>query len=109
MFAFYRGVGRSAVPLPARLSGDGKVTVENRGHDAVPSVILFENRGGRLGYRNAGDIPEAVTLDRPSLDGSLPPLLRNLETALVAQGLFPKEAHAMVETWRGCLFGEGSG
>lgn len=69
-FLFYRGVGTFPVPLSVRLTGDGKIAVENRGHDTVPTAILFESRGGRLGYRNAGAIADAVTLDRPSLDGS---------------------------------------
>ena len=107
-FLFYRGVGRFPVPLTVRLTGDGKVVVENRVHDSVPSAILFENRGGRLGYRNAGAITDAVTLDLPSLDGSFPVLRHDLETALIAQGLFPREAQAMVETWRDSWFEEGS-
>jgi hypothetical protein len=106
-FLFYRGVGRFQPPLSARLSEE-KVTVENRGSDAVPAVFLFENRGGRLGYRNAGALKDAVTLDRPLLDGSFLQLLHDLETTLVAQGLFPKEAQAMVETWRDSWFEEGS-
>jgi len=107
-FLFYRGVGRFPVPITARISGDGKVVVENRGIDPVPSVILFENRGGRLGYRNAGALQGAVTLESPSLDSSAAALRNDLETALIAQGLFPKEAQAMVETWRDSWFEEGS-
>ena len=107
-FLFYRGVGRFPVPLTARLSGDGKVVVENHGAAPVPSVILFENRGGRLGYRNAGALQDAVTLDSPPLNSGLPALRKDLETALIAQGLFPKEAQAMVETWRDSWFEEGS-
>jgi len=107
-FLFYRGVGRPPVALSARLSADGKLVVENRGQAPVPSVILFENRGGRLGYRNAGAVDSHVTLDPPSLDGSVQQLRYDLETALVAQGLFPKEAHAMVETWQDSWFEEGS-
>jgi hypothetical protein len=107
-FLFYRGVGQFKIPLSARLSPDGKVVVENRGGAPVPSVILFENRGGRLGYRNVGTLTASATLDRPSLDSSFAPLRYDLETALVAQGLFPKEARAMVETWRDSWFEEGS-
>ena len=107
-FLFYRGVGRPPVALSARISGDGKLVVENRGPAPVPSVILFENRGGRLGYRNAGAVDGGVTLDPPSLDGSVQQLRYDLETALVAQGLFPREAHAMVETWQESWFEEGS-
>jgi hypothetical protein len=107
-FLFYRGVGNLQVPLSARVTGDGKIAVENRGSEPVPTVILFENRAGRLGYRNAGAVQDAVTLDSPVLDGSLPTLRTELETALIAQGLFPKEAQAMVETWRDSWFEEGT-
>ena len=107
-FLFYRGVGRFGIPLSARLSGDGKIAIENRGLDSIPVVILFENRGGRLGYRNVGAIQGGVTLDPPLLDGSFSQLRHELETALVTQGLFPKEAQAMVETWRDSWFEEGS-
>jgi hypothetical protein len=107
-FLFYRGVGRFPIPLSARISTEGKLLVENRGLDSVPAVILFENRAGHLGYRNAGSLTAAATLDRPTLDGSLPQLEYDLENALVAQGLYPKEAQAMVETWRDSWFEEGS-
>jgi hypothetical protein len=107
-FLFYRGVGRFPVPLAASLSDNGTLSVENRSSDLVPAVILFENRGGRLGYRNAGSLRASITLDRPSLDSSLPVLRHDLETALIAQGLYPKEAQAMVETWRDSWFEEGA-
>src|ERR1700691_979392 len=107
-FLFYRGVGRFPVPLSARVSGDGKIVVENRGHEPIPSVILFENRGGRMGYRMAGSLADTSMLDAPQLGGSLPQLRQDLQTALIAQGLFPAEAKAMVETWRDSWFEEGS-
>jgi|HubBroStandDraft_1064217.scaffolds.fasta_scaffold02394_6 hypothetical protein len=107
-FLFYRGVGRFPVPLAAWVSGAGTVTVENRGTEPVPSSILFENRAGRIGYRTAGAIANHVTLDAPQLNGSIPQLRHDLESALIAQGLFPKEAQAMIETWRDSWFEEGS-
>jgi hypothetical protein len=107
-FLFYRGVGRLPIPLLARETEDGRIAVENRGAGPIPDVILFENRGGRMGYRAAGSLQSAMTLTSPSLDGSLPELRRDLETLLVREGLFPKEAHAMVETWRDSWFEEGS-
>jgi hypothetical protein len=113
-FLFYRGVGRFQVPLWARVLDDGKVTVENRGVEPVPAVFLFENRGGRLGFRNVGALAPGrlnktpPTLDRPSLDGSFSQLLYELENALIAQGLYLREAQAMVETWRDSWFEEGS-
>lgn len=107
-FLFYRGVGRFPVPLSVSLGSDGKVVVENRVHAPVPTAILFENREGRLGYRSAGNLLDVVTLDRPPLNGSVAALRHDLEAALVAQGLFPREAQAMVETWGDSWFEEGS-
>lgn len=107
-FLFYRGVGRFPIPLSARVSDDGKIAVENRGHEPVPGVILFENREGRIGYRAVGAVAGARMLDAPPLDGSFSQLRQDLETALIAQGLFPKEARAMLETWRDSWFEEGS-
>jgi hypothetical protein len=107
-FLFYRGVGRFQIPLAARISGEGKILVENRGAEPVPGVILFENRGGRLGFRNLGTVGGAATLDAPSLDRTFPELQGDLEAVLIEQGLFAKEAHAMVETWRDSWFEEGS-
>lgn len=111
-FLFYRGVGRFPIPLAVQQSADGKIIVEHRGHHAVPSVFLFENRGGRIGYRHAGAIDAAtMTLDPPSLNDeneAFPQLRYDLENALVEQGLFLKEAQAMVETWRDSWFEEGA-
>jgi hypothetical protein len=107
-FLFYRGVGRFPIPLSVRLAADGKIVVENRSNDTVPSVILFENRGGRIGYRNVGAIEDTVTLDPPPLEDDFPQLRDDLENALVEQGLFPREAQAMLETWRDSWFEEGA-
>jgi hypothetical protein len=108
-FLFYRGVGRFSIPLSARLSDYGRVAVENRGQDPVPGVILFENHEGRIGYRTAHTAVEgAHTFETPLPGASLDQLRKDLETILVAEGLYPKEAHAMVETWRDSWFEEGS-
>jgi hypothetical protein len=107
-FIFYRGVGHFPIPLSARLQGEGKVDIQNTASEPVPIVILFENRGGHLGYRTTGVVSASMTLDRPALDGNLPQLQSELERVLEAQGLFGKEAHAMVETWRDSWFEEGT-
>lgn len=106
-FLFYRGVARTPVPLSARIAADGAVIVANSSA-AVPAVILFENRGGAVGYRNIGPIAGKTTVTRPALDGSASQLKTELQTALIAQGLYPKEAAAMIDTWRDSWFEEGS-
>jgi hypothetical protein len=108
-FLFYRGVADIPVPLSARVADNGQVTVANTGEDTVPVVMLFENRGGAVGYRNAGSIETSRTLEQPFLDeASSSQIKADLEGALIAQGLYPKEAAAMIDTWRDSWFEEGS-
>ena len=107
-FLFYRGVGRIGVPLAARISSDGRIAVTNGGAEPVPAVMLFENRAGRVGFRNAGPLEKSITVDRPTLDGSARQVQSQLENALVAQGLFPREAQAMLASWQDSWFEEGS-
>ena len=107
-FLFYRGVSDFSVPLSARLNSDDKLFVENRGSEAIPETILFERRGERMGYRIGGALESQATLVPPELNANMDDLGRDLEGLLVAQGLYQDEAHAMVETWRGSWFEEGS-
>src|SRR5216684_4873033 len=107
-FLFYRGVATFPVPISAKLTAAGKLLVENRSGEEIPHTILFERRGGKAGYRIGGAIRKDAVLDPPELTASIDDLGRDLEGMLVAQGLYQDEAHAMVETWRGSWFEEGS-
>ena len=107
-FLFYRGVSTFSVPLSATLTTVGNVRVENRNEEAIPNTILFERHGEKAGYRIGGPVQKESDLDSPELSGSIDDLARELEGLLVAQGLYQDEAHAMVETWRGSWFEEGS-
>jgi len=104
-FLFYRGLGTFDLPIAVRPAGD-KVVVRRVG--AVHQAILFENRGGCVGYgiHDLGGYNEAA-LERPRLEGSLPALRRDLAKLLVNHGLYPKEAEAMIDTWRDSWFEEG--
>jgi hypothetical protein len=101
-FLFYRGIGFFDLPLSARLKDDQVVV---RGY--VPQVILFENRGGRSGWRIHGPLNGEASIARPALDQPVEPLLREFEKTLIGQGLYEKEAAAMVKTWRDSWFEEG--
>ena len=107
-FLFYRGVSAAGLPLSAKLNPDGKLVVRNLSRQEIPTVILFERRGERVGYRFGGSLGNEMVLDPPVLNGSVEALCGELEGMLVAQGLYPDEAHAMVETWRDSWFEEGS-
>jgi hypothetical protein len=108
-FLFYRGVANFDVPLSAEALGEGAVRLRNLWGEELPAAILFENRGGKIGYRVHGVVGNSdVTLDAPALDGNLASLRKELEQMLVSSGLFPKEASAMVATWNDSWFEEGT-
>ncbi len=109
-FLFYRGAGTFDLPIAATIEGE-TVRVRNLGKDEVSQVVLFENRGGRIGYRIHGDLGRGgaseVVLARPEPGPGIEPLERDLEKILTTQGLYGAEAKAMIETWRGDWFEEG--
>ncbi|HTZ49186.1 MAG TPA: hypothetical protein VMH20_16460 [Verrucomicrobiae bacterium] len=107
-FLFYRGVADFRVPLTATISADNAVSLQAASSDVITNVILFERRGTQMGYRVLGPLQDKATLTPPPLDGSLDSLASILEGILISQGLFPDEAHAMIETWKDSWFEEGA-
>ena len=108
-FIFYRGIANFDVPIQTKLLANGDVEVWNLAVEgALPSVILFESRGGKMGYRVAGELAKADTLSPPELTSDITSIRKELTKDLVRAGLFPKEAQAMVETWKDSWFEEGS-
>jgi hypothetical protein len=107
-FLFYRGLSDAPPPLSALVLPSGHIEVLNQAADKIPKLILFERRGEKVGYREATDLREGAVFDPPTLDASLDSLLPNLESSLVAAGLYPEEAHAMLESWKDSWFEEGS-
>ncbi|HEX8837769.1 MAG TPA: hypothetical protein VF748_12585 [Candidatus Acidoferrum sp.] len=107
-FLFYRGVSAFRVPVSAKLTADGKVQIENTSEEEIPNTILFERRGDKVGYRIGSPLSKESLLDPPELTGRVDDLGRELVGVLVRQGLYLDEAQAMVETWRGSWFEEGS-
>lgn len=105
-FLFYRGIGNFDLPLTVKLAGD-QLTVKNSGRDELSQIIVFENRGGRVGWRALNSLKGETTIARPAPGQTIEALHRDLEKMLVAQGLYEKEAVAMVKTWRDSWFEEG--
>jgi hypothetical protein len=107
-FLFYRGVADFRLPLTATISADNAVSLQAASADVIPNVILFERRGTQMGYQVLGPLQDEATVAPPPLDGSLDSLASILEGILISQGLFPDEAHAMLETWKNSWFEEGT-
>jgi hypothetical protein len=107
-FLFYRGVGTFAPPISAAVQSDGKVVVWSPEEAPLGDLILFENRRGTMAYSVRKVSTGRATLDRPALDDTTPTPQRDLVRILVAHGLYPKEAEAMVDTWSDSWFEEGA-
>ena len=103
---FYRGIGDFAVPLRPAVDGNG-VSIRNAGSETIPFAILFENRAGTVHYRIIHSLREPVRVDFSEFGGNTGSLRRQFEDELAEMGLYRKEAHAMLETWRDSWFEEG--
>ena len=107
-FLFYRGVTSIQPPLAATAGADNSIRLDYHFSDPIPATIVFERRNSKLGYRVLGPLSDETTVAAPSLEGSADSLFSTLEGVLISQGLFPDEAHAMLETWKDSWFDEGS-
>ncbi len=107
-FLFYRGVSAFSLPISVTVAPEGKLHITNLARQEIPSLILFERRGDKLGYRLAGPLPGEISLDPPELTASFESMSRDLQDILTSQGLYSDEARAMIETWRQSWFEEGS-
>ena len=106
-FLFYRGVGGFDVPIAASPAGR-KVSVRNLGGDVIPAMVVFTNRNGKIGYSIHRNFKGQATIPMPALNGTLADLRRDLATLLVGEGLYAREAEAMINTWRDTWFEDGT-
>jgi len=103
-FLFYRGVADFQPLLTAVVEPEGAVTVD--GPAASMRMILFEKRADAVGYRVVESVGR-TRIERPALTGTAASIRRDLTALLTDEGLYPREAAAMVETWRDSWFEEG--
>jgi hypothetical protein len=106
-FLFYRGVANFDVPLSTELAGERSVRVRVLGGEEIPAVVLFEKRGTSLRYLIHERVRGEIALTLPAVDGIMNDLGAALVRLLESQGLYPKEATAMVDTWRDSWFEDG--
>ena len=105
---FYRGAGNFEVPVQPKFIDGGKLEIRNTGSAPVAVAILFENRGGKMGYRVIRGLAHGVvTVETPALSGSAAAVRAELAGALQEMGLYAKEAQAMLATWGDSWFEEG--
>jgi hypothetical protein len=107
-FLFYRGVATVKLPLSATVSPDGIAQVSRDGAQPLGTVVRFDRRNGKLGFEVTTVTGSRTSLGTPALTGSLDALTTRLEAILTGEGLYPREARAMVDTWRDSWFEEGT-
>jgi hypothetical protein len=105
-FLFYRGIGDFTLPLSVKIDG-ANLTVSNTGAEEIKNLIVFENRGGKIGYDIIDTLSKETTIKRPQATQNLDDFIGKLTTILVDEGLYPREAKAMINTWRDSWFEEG--
>jgi len=105
-FLFYRGVGTFALPLQVTME-NSRITLRNSGKTPIAQLIVFENRDGKSGFQTVDNLSGTSTIDRPSLDQNPDAVIQHLRQALVAAGLYDREADAMIKTWRNSWFEPG--
>jgi hypothetical protein len=127
-FIFYRGVGNFQTPLTVTMNAAGAVTLDNTGQEPLAQlfVLTLENGAGnfiKLDQLSPGE-KQSVALDWPQPSSpdtrhstlgtkSLLPLAqlsdrlgKQMAESLVSVGLYPREATAMVNTWKDSWFAE---
>jgi hypothetical protein len=108
-FLFYRGVGDFAPPVTAVVEPDGRILVRTLSGAPVGDIVAFDNRGGTARYHARSVRSKETAIDPELLERhSAASLDQHLERVLIEHGLYPKEARAMIATWRDTWFEEGS-
>jgi hypothetical protein len=107
-FLFYRGVGNFDLPLKLTAAGDGTFVLANSGTDPIRSLFLIDVDGETVRFVAYDEVADRdrLQLVQAAEPGTLDGLADAVTDALVAEGLYEKEAIAMVNTWRSSWFGE---
>lgn len=114
-FLFYRGVGNFRAPLEVSMgSSEDYVRLRNIGTEPLSHLFVLMVQNGEARFIPSRDLaPQENTAIRIEADVALRPLStvseelrQRLTDALVREGLFEREAAAMVQTWRESWFEE---
>jgi hypothetical protein len=104
-FLFYRGVAGFQAPLTVKMEAlpSTRVVLKNNGAEPLKQLFLYQvaSKGGAWLSIPALAAGETRTVALPELGGAPSSELASaLRAALVAEGLYEKEAAAMVKTWQ---------
>jgi hypothetical protein len=112
-FLFYRGAGSFATPLVASMANN-LVVITNTGKEPLNHVFVLtaHNHQGKYVYLDQLAPGEQRSISVSDKEGRQPlaevakQVGNQMETSLIKEGLYQREAHAMVNTWNSSWFEE---
>jgi hypothetical protein len=93
-FLFYRGVGRFELPVKATFDQEGRPSFQNDGSLPINAAEIGTTLANQAVAFGAAELVNVDQLDMM------------VQAMLVRQGLYEKEASAMVQTWKQSWFAE---
>jgi hypothetical protein len=108
-FLFYRGLGNFSLPVTLTAQGGDQFALHNSGPAPVPVAFLVHidaRPDGRARFARFEQIDGKRDMALPPAEGSVADLGEEIVRALVAQGLYEKEARAMLATWKASWLGD---
>lgn len=105
-FLFYRGVGNFNLPVTLSSSGNDRFIVSHTGRTALRYAFLVQVQGKNVRYLKTDQLTGESTLTLPEESKDADSLAKDMIQALVSDGLYEKEARAMVKTWQASWFSE---
>ncbi|HSU54476.1 MAG TPA: hypothetical protein VLT36_10480 [Candidatus Dormibacteraeota bacterium] len=113
-FIFYRGVGNFATPLVVKEESEGSITLTNTGTEALGDLFVMRLEKGTGAFVHVAQLGrgERKEIAVTSRENGLPAakladaLAKEMAVALESQGLYAREAAAMVKTWKDSWFEE---
>jgi hypothetical protein len=107
-FLFYRGVGDFTMPFTVRADGNYAFWIKNSGKDEVPGFFLVRVEGKKVYFKASGHLSpsDEVRVQQSDTASTAEKLGDAVAKLLTEQGLYEKEAQAMVKTWSADWFGQ---
>jgi hypothetical protein len=105
-FLFYRGLGNFKLPLTLTALGNDHFQLYNAGEKPIRFALLLNITDQRARFTVYSDIQGRQPMALPAETVSIDQVGSAITRALIAEGLYEKEARAMVKTWSANWLGE---
>lgn len=105
-FLFYRGVGNFDLPVSLRSSGQDRFILSNTSTRPLRFAFIIQVDGQQVRYARYDNLTGQTDLTLPGERSTAKSLADDMVKALVGDGMYEKEARAMVKTWQTSWFTE---